>query len=172
MDTIEALAILGLLMFLFIVRMCALSAFSKMQAQNATPEKARRSWEGGWLIWSGFLLILIILAVVLLILKSAVELTIESIRSLGDEEVDLSRHGFWFTDQYEQFRHAQSRDWMLYLVERQGLQTRAELAVRVRQALNFNSIAALRYLVLAHAQHLVSRPKVHTYLALRSLNTP
>jgi hypothetical protein len=42
MDTIEAVAILGLLMLFFIVGMCALSAFSKMQAQNATPDKARR----------------------------------------------------------------------------------------------------------------------------------
>jgi len=47
MDTIEAVPILGLVMFFFIVRMCALSAFSKMQAQNATPEKARRSLEDG-----------------------------------------------------------------------------------------------------------------------------
>jgi hypothetical protein len=46
MDTIEAVAMLGLLILFFIVRMCALSAFSKMQAQNATPEKARRFWEG------------------------------------------------------------------------------------------------------------------------------
>jgi hypothetical protein len=82
--------------------------------------------------------------VALLILKSAVELAIETICSLDEEEVDLSRHEFWFTDQYEQFRQAQMRDWMLYLVEKQG----------------------------ANACRSSIPPKVCTYLPSRSLYTP
>ena len=67
------------------------------------------------------------LAVAVLILKSAVELAIETIRSLGEEEVDLSRYKVGLVERYEQFRQAQLRDWMLYLVEKHGVQTRTEL---------------------------------------------
>ena len=67
------------------------------------------------------------LAVAVLILKSAVELAVETVRSLGEEEVDLSRYEFGIVGGYEQFRQAQLRDWMLYLVEKHGVQTRTEL---------------------------------------------
>ena len=54
-------------------------------------------------------------AVAILILKSAVELGIETIRSLREGEVDLSRYRMGLLERYEQFRQAQLRDWMLYL---------------------------------------------------------
>ena len=84
------------------------------------------------------------LAIALLILKSALELALETIRSFGEEEIDLSRFEFGITAQYEQFRQAQLSDWMLYLVEKQGIEARAELVDRARRALDFNRIAATR----------------------------
>lgn len=92
------------------------------------------------------------LVVALLILKSAVELAVEVVRSLGEEEVDLSRYKFGVVEQYEQFRQAQLRDWMLYLVEKQGVETRIELVARARQVLDFNRIPAVRALGLAQQQ--------------------
>ena len=50
------------------------------------------------------------LAVAVLILKSAVELAVELVRSLGEEGVDLSRYRMGLAERYEQFRQAQLRD--------------------------------------------------------------
>jgi len=66
------------------------------------------------------------LAVAVLILKSAVELAVETVRSLGEDEMDLSRYKMGLAGWYEQFRQAHMRDWMLYLVEKQGIERRAE----------------------------------------------
>lgn len=59
------------------------------------------------------------MAVAVLILKSAIELAVETVRSLGEEEVDLSRYQMELAGWYERFRQAQLRDWLLYLVERE-----------------------------------------------------
>jgi len=93
------------------------------------------------------------LAVAVLILKSAVELTIETIRSLGEEELDLSRYEFGIAEQYEQFRQAQLGDWMLYLVDEHGGLKRAELIARARQVLDFSDNPTLRELGLDHQPH-------------------
>jgi NADH:ubiquinone oxidoreductase subunit 6 (subunit J) len=61
MNTIEATAILGAIMLVFVVSLSALSAYSKMPEQNGRTEETRRSWEGSWLILLAFLLILLIL---------------------------------------------------------------------------------------------------------------
>lgn len=92
------------------------------------------------------------LGVALLILKSAVELTIETVRSLGKEQVDLSHFEFGIAAQYDKFRQAQLRDWMLYLVEKQAIGTRIELITRARQALDFNRIPALQAMELGQSQ--------------------
>ena len=89
------------------------------------------------------------LAIALLILKSAFELALETIRSFGEEEIDLSRFEFGIAAQYEQFRQAQLSDWMLYLVEKQGIEMRSELIDCAHRALDFNSIAAGRAMGLA-----------------------
>ena len=88
------------------------------------------------------------LAVAVLILKSAVELAVEIVRSLGEEEVDLSRYEMGLAGWYERFRQAQLRDWMLYLVETQDVRTRSELIARARQALDFSNNPMLRELGL------------------------
>jgi ribosomal protein S19E (S16A) len=92
------------------------------------------------------------LTVALLILKSAVELAIEAIRFRGEQGANLSRYKFGIAVQFERFRRAQLRDWMLYLVEKQGIRTRAELISRGCQALDFNRIPALQAMGLAERQ--------------------
>lgn len=61
MDILESLLFLAALMLLFVVSLGALSAFSKILAQNPEAEEARRSQEGGCLILMIFLLILAVL---------------------------------------------------------------------------------------------------------------
>jgi Co/Zn/Cd efflux system component len=83
-----------------------------------------------------------------LILKSAVELALETIPSLGEEQADLSRYRMAPLERYREFRLAQLRDWMLYLVEAQGVLTRQELQARAGQAMDYGSNPALRELGL------------------------
>jgi protein-S-isoprenylcysteine O-methyltransferase Ste14 len=61
MDRIEPLLFVAALMLFFVVSLAALSAFSKMLAQKAKTDGARRSWEGGCLILLACLLMLLIL---------------------------------------------------------------------------------------------------------------
>jgi hypothetical protein len=75
-------------------------------------------------------------------------LAVETVRSLGEEEVDLSRYEMGLAGWYERFRQAQLRDWMLYLVEKHGVQTRSELIAQARQALDFSDNPMLRELGL------------------------
>jgi Co/Zn/Cd efflux system component len=92
------------------------------------------------------------LGVAFLILKSALELAIETVRSLSEEELDLTRFEFGIAAQYDKFRQAQLRDWMFYLVEKQGIANRAEVVARSRQALDFNRVPALQAMGLAQRQ--------------------
>ena len=86
------------------------------------------------------------LVVAVLILKSAMELAIETIRSLGEDEVDLSRYGMELAGWYEDFRRTQLSDWMLYLVAVEGVSTREALLIRTREALDFSNHPMLRAL--------------------------
>jgi ribosomal protein S19E (S16A) len=92
------------------------------------------------------------LAVSLLILKSGIELTIETIRSLTEGEVNLSSYEFGLAVQFEKFRETQLRDWLLYLVGREGIRTRAELVTRGCQALDYNRVPGLQAMGLAQKQ--------------------
>jgi hypothetical protein len=84
------------------------------------------------------------LAVALLMLKSAVELGFELARSWDEEELDLSRYKLGPVERYEQFRQAQVRDWMLYLVSSQRARTRADLLAQAHQAFDFEPYPVLR----------------------------
>jgi hypothetical protein len=92
------------------------------------------------------------LGVALLILKSAIELAVETARSLGEEGIDLSRYQLGIGVSFDRFRQGQLRDWMLYLVDRQGVTTRTELAARAHQALDFNRIPAVQAMGMAQEQ--------------------
>lgn len=89
------------------------------------------------------------LGVAVLILKSAIELAIETVRALREGQVDLSRYTMPLAERYDRFRENQLRDWMLYLVGQRGVRTRAELTSRVCQALDYSQNPALRQLGLA-----------------------
>jgi Co/Zn/Cd efflux system component len=84
------------------------------------------------------------LVVAILILKSAVELGIETIRSLREGEADLTHYKIGLIERYAQFRQAQLRDWMLYLVEKGKALTQMELKARAFQAFDFSDNQALR----------------------------
>jgi hypothetical protein len=86
------------------------------------------------------------LAVAVLILKSAIELAVETVRSLGEEDVDLSRYQMELAGWYERFRQAQLRDWLLYLVESEEVRTRGELMTQARQAFDVSHNPMLREL--------------------------
>jgi hypothetical protein len=93
--------------------------------------------------------ILVGLTVSILILKNAVELTIESIRSLREAQVDLSSYEFGLAIQFEKFRESQLRDWMLYLAGKEGIGTHAELVQRGRQAIDSSHLLSFQALGLA-----------------------
>jgi DNA-binding PadR family transcriptional regulator len=92
------------------------------------------------------------LGVALLLLKSGIELTVETIRSLGEKEVDLSRFEFGIEAPFHSFLQAQLRDWILYLVDKQGVETRTELIARTTRALDLNDIPALRAMALSEGE--------------------
>jgi hypothetical protein len=106
------------------------------------------------------------LGVALLILKSAIELTIETVSSLGKEEVDLSHFEFGIAARYDKFRQTQLLGWMLYLVEKQAVGTRMELVARAREALDFNRIPALRAMELGQYQPQVDELIEHSLAEL------
>jgi Co/Zn/Cd efflux system component len=92
------------------------------------------------------------LVVAILILKSAIELVIETVRSFGEDAVDLSRYEMGLAEWYDRFRQTQLQDWMLYLVATQDVRARGELIAQARQALDFSDNPVLRELGLP--QHL------------------
>jgi len=86
------------------------------------------------------------LAVAVLIIKSAVELAVELVRSMGGEEADLSRYEMGLAGWYEAFRQGQLRDWMLHLVEVEGLESRESVLAETRRALDLSDHPMLRAL--------------------------
>ena len=86
------------------------------------------------------------LAVAALILKSALELGMEVLRSLGGQDPDLSQYQPGFLRRYARFRQAQLRDWMLFLVAARSGVGRQELIAEAQDALDFRDIAMLRAL--------------------------
>ena len=61
MNTIGAVAILGALMFVFVVGLSALSAASRTMVEQAPTDEARRSWEGKWLLLLDSVLVVVVL---------------------------------------------------------------------------------------------------------------
>ena len=84
------------------------------------------------------------LVVAILILKSALELLVEIIRNPDEEAIDLSRYYLGITEKYKQFQHHQMRHWVLYLIGKQGLNSREKLSEYLRQALDFQNNITLR----------------------------
>jgi protein-S-isoprenylcysteine O-methyltransferase Ste14/Co/Zn/Cd efflux system component len=83
------------------------------------------------------------LGVALLILKGAVELLVDLVRSGSEDEVDLSRYGF---TRLESHRHRQLVRWFLYEIETGRVTSRSRLQEEVRSATDFSRIASFRAL--------------------------
>jgi hypothetical protein len=67
-----------------------------------------------------------------------------------DQGPTLSRFGIGGA--YRRFRQAQLRDWMLYLVDRRGVETRDELIAQARLAHDFQRVPAAEALGLVQSE--------------------
>jgi hypothetical protein len=92
----------------------------------------------------GLLDTLVGLAVAVIILKSAVELALEWLRSGEEGTVDLSRYSMGMVEKYRRFRKSQMLDWMLYLVRSRRARTLDELRLQARAALDFSLNTVLK----------------------------
>ncbi len=86
------------------------------------------------------------LIVAVLILKGAAELLIDLLRSSDQEEIDLSKYGFQRLDRH---RHRQFVRWFLFEIEKERINSRADMFKEAYAATDFNQIASLRALGLA-----------------------
>jgi divalent metal cation (Fe/Co/Zn/Cd) transporter len=97
----------------------------------------------------GVLDTLVGLGVAILILKSACELGLETVKALPGEEVDYSKYEPGVVGKYKETKERQLRDWILYLVDRKGPISRADLHTLAEEALDFEQVALLRQLRMA-----------------------
>jgi hypothetical protein len=97
----------------------------------------------------GLLDTLLGLGVAILILKSACELGIETVKALRGEEVDYSKYEPRVVGKYRETKERQLRDWILYLVDRKGPIGSAELHSLAEEALDFGQVALLSQLRMA-----------------------
>jgi len=91
------------------------------------------------------------LAVAALILKSAIELGVEVIRSAGEGDSDLSRYRPGLAKRFDRFRQGQLSEWMLYLVRRGDVSTQEELLAEARATMDYSTNPVLREVGVASA---------------------
>ncbi|MGD8815526.1 MAG: cation transporter [Anaerolineales bacterium] len=84
------------------------------------------------------------LAIAILILKSGIELAVETVRALRGEEVDFSRYELAFVEDYKRFQEKQLADWLLSVVAEEGLISRSTLVARSREMLDVEDVPVLR----------------------------
>ncbi len=92
---------------------------------------------------------LIGLVVALLILKSAVELAVELIRSKDEDTLDLARYRFGI---YERFRRRQLCSYMLYLVRNGEVENKNELIHTVERGFDFQDNVLLKSMGAEHIE--------------------
>ncbi len=81
--------------------------------------------------------------VAVLILKGAVQLLIDLVRSGNDQEMELSKYGF---TRLERHQHRQRIRWLLYEIDTGSIQTRKDLYDTARDAVAFSPFSSLRAL--------------------------
>jgi cation diffusion facilitator family transporter len=86
------------------------------------------------------------LAVAALILKSGLELAMETVRALRGEEIDFSRYELGFVEEYRRFQERQLAGWLLHLIAEEGSLARPTLLARCREVLNAQEVPILREL--------------------------
>jgi hypothetical protein len=84
------------------------------------------------------------LGVSLIILKSVIELLLDTIRSIGGDYVDVSRYRVPFTERYASYRQRQLRNWLLYRVQRGEAKTIQDLKRLGKDAYDFSNNPMLR----------------------------
>jgi len=103
------------------------------------------------------------LIIALLILKSAIELLVDVIRTRGEEEIDLSRYRFGPGERYGRLRDRQFRDWLIvWIADREPI-ARDTLVQDVVETLDFRRMPTLHALGIADA-HRVTPEDVRTTL--------
>ena len=90
--------------------------------------------------------------VAIVILRSGTDAAADLVRTVRGQPVDLSRFQPGFVDRLDEFRQAQLRDWMLYLVARRMVRSRAELVTRAQAAFDFDRFPVLREVGLGGKQ--------------------
>ncbi len=86
------------------------------------------------------------LAIAGLILKSGIELAIETVRALRGEEIDFSRYELAFVEDYNRFQEQQLADWLLSIVAEEGSIHPSKLLSRSREMLDVENVPVLREL--------------------------
>jgi protein-S-isoprenylcysteine O-methyltransferase Ste14 len=81
--------------------------------------------------------------VAVLILKGAIELLIELIKSEGEEGIDLSKYGF---KRFEQHRQEQFIRWLLYEIERGEITSKESMKQEARVATDFSRVETFKAL--------------------------
>ncbi|MFO7881546.1 MAG: cation transporter [Kosmotogaceae bacterium] len=80
-----------------------------------------------------------------LILKSAIDLFIELLKSRNEEEIDLSKYGFTF---YNTLRITQLKRWLLYQIDKGEITTKDQMKAEAYSALDFQEVEGLKALGL------------------------
>jgi hypothetical protein len=88
------------------------------------------------------------LAIATLILKSGVDLALETVRALRGEEVDFSRYELGFVEEYRHFQERQLADWLLSIIAgaKEKPLTRAALLAGCQKTLDAQDVPILREL--------------------------
>jgi Co/Zn/Cd efflux system component len=89
------------------------------------------------------------LGVAILILKSALELAVETVKALQGEELDLSRHEPAVLGKYREVKERRFQEWILYLVYSRAPLDQTELHLLAKEALDFEEVTLLRQLRIA-----------------------
>jgi Co/Zn/Cd efflux system component len=84
------------------------------------------------------------LAIAGLILKSGIELAIETVRTLRGEEIDFSRYELAFVEEYNRFQEQQLADWLLSIVAEERSIHPSKLLSRSREMLDVKDVPVLR----------------------------
>jgi len=89
------------------------------------------------------------LGVSLIILKSVIELSSDTLRSIGGDDVDVSRYRVPFTERYASHRQRQLRNWLLYKIQRGEAKTIQDLKRLGKDAYDFSNNPMLREVGIA-----------------------
>ena len=86
------------------------------------------------------------LLVSILILKSGMELALETWRMLKEEDMEMEKYELGLLKGYERFRIQQLGDWMLYMVGRNGVSSKQELFDNASSLMDYRENPTLREL--------------------------